>query len=49
MKIRLMETLVITLKSDKARKLLQDLEELEILEVMDEFNRKKKICRNKNF
>ncbi len=30
-----METLVITLKNDKARKLLQDLEELDILEVMD--------------
>ncbi len=31
-----METLVIQLKNDKARKLLQDLEELEILEVINE-------------
>ncbi len=30
-----METVLIRLKNDKARKLLQDLEELEILEVMD--------------
>ncbi len=30
-----METLVITIKNDKARKLLQDLEELEILTVME--------------
>jgi hypothetical protein len=32
----LMETLVITLKNAKARKLLQDLEELEILKVIDD-------------
>ena len=30
-----METLLITLKNGKVRKLLQDLEELEILEIME--------------
>lgn len=37
-----METLVITLKNDKARKLLQDLEELEILAVIDSSSLTKK-------
>lgn len=37
-----METLVITLKNNKARKLLQDLEELEILEVMNDSSFTKK-------
>ena len=37
-----METLVIALKNDKARKLLQDLEELEILQVMEESSLPKK-------
>ncbi|MEJ7681790.1 MAG: hypothetical protein WKG06_28880 [Segetibacter sp.] len=37
-----METLVITLKNDKARKLLQDLEDLEILEVIDSSSLTKK-------
>lgn len=36
-----METFVITLKNDKARKLLQDLEELEILEVIEGHTLKK--------
>jgi hypothetical protein len=31
----LMETLIIRLKTDKARKLIQDLEDLEILKVID--------------
>ena len=37
-----METLVITLKNDKARKLLQDLEELEILQVIEDSSLPKK-------
>ena len=38
-----METLVIKVKSDKARRLIQDLEELDILEVMETSLIQKKI------
>ena len=33
-----METMTIVLKSQKARKLIQDLEELDIIEVLNEFS-----------
>ena len=38
-----METLMIKIKSDKARRLIQDLEELDILEVMETSLIQKKI------
>lgn len=37
-----METIIITLKNEKARKLLHDLEELEIIQVMGEEDEHKK-------
>lgn len=36
-----MEALLVKLKNEKARKLLQDLEDMEILEVKEAYNNKK--------